>query len=320
MPVADDVERAVASAAARVNNWGRWGDDDVLGTLNHIDADKRREAAALVQHGESYSLSIEYGKAGPQHGGDGRFNPVHTMSIIVDGNPATAAEFPHGFGGADDMIMMPMQGATHWDGLGHIFDHGRAWNGRSAPDVVSVAGDQITGIERVAHAFVTRAVLLDLGTALGDGELPDGFAVSPDQLDQTIEAQGPTSKVGRGDVVLLRTGQLGRCRRDGWHQYAGGPAPGLAFATLDWIHQREIAAVASDTWGAEVRPNEFSNAFQPWHQVAIPHIGLYIGEIFDLDELAHACHTDGRYDCLLVAAPLAVTGAVGAPVNPVAVR
>jgi kynurenine formamidase len=320
MPVADDVEQAIAAAAARVSNWGRWGEGDVLGTLNHIDADKRREAAGLVRSGESYSLSIEFNKAGPQGGGDGRFNPVHTMSIVVDGSPATAAGYPHGFGGADDMLMMPMQAATHWDGLGHIFDHGRAWNGRFAPDVVGVAGDGVTGIERVSHAFVTRAVLLDVGAALADGELPDGFAVSPEQLEQTIEAQGPSSVVGRGDVVLLRTGQLGRCRRDGWDQYAGGPAPGLSFATLDWIHQREIAAVASDTWGVEVRPNEFSGAFQPWHQVAIPHIGLYVGEIFDLDRLALACRADGRYDCLLVAAPLAVTGGVGAPTNPVAVR
>ena len=78
--------------------------------------------------------------------------------------------------------------------------------------------------------------------------------------------------------------------------------------------------MASDTWGAEVRPNEFPDAFQPWHQVMIPHVGLYIGEMFDLDTLAERCAADGFYDCLLVAAPLAVTGGVGAPTNRIAVR
>jgi kynurenine formamidase len=213
-----------------------------------------------------------------------------------------------------------MQSATHWDGLGHIFDHGTAYNDRRASDVVSTDGDTVTGIERVTHAFASRAVLLDVGRAVGDGELADGFAITTDHLQQTIAAQGETARVGRGDIVLLRTGQLWRCRRDGWGQYAGGSAPGMSFETIDWVHDTEIAAIATDTWGAEVRPNEFPEAFQPWHQVVIPHLGLYVGEMFDLDPLAEACAADGNYDCLLVAAPLAVKGGVGAPVNPIAIR
>jgi kynurenine formamidase len=102
--------------------------------------------------------------------------------------------------------------------------------------------------------------------------------------------------------------------------YAGGAAPGVSFGTIDWIHDHEIAAIATDTWGAEVRPNEFADAFQPWHQVVIPHLGLYVGEMFDLDGLAERCAADGNYDFMLVAAPLAVKGGVGAPANPIAVR
>jgi hypothetical protein len=89
---------------------------------------------------------------------------------------------------------------------------------------------------------------------------------------------------------------------------------------VDWLHRAEIAAVATDTWGFEVRPNEFDHAFQPLHQVAIPHIGLFIGEMWDPDALAAACAEDGIYEFFLVAAPLKVTGAVGAPLNPIAVR
>ena len=123
-----------------------------------------------------------------------------------------------------------------------------------------------------------------------------------------------------GDIVLVRTGQLARTRRDGWGDYAGGAAPGLSFTTADWLHDSEIAAIATDTWGFEVRPNEFDVAFQPLHQVAIPNIGLFLGEMWDLDALAEDCATDGVYEFFLTAAPIPVTGAVGAPVNPIAVK
>ncbi|MEU1162342.1 cyclase family protein [Streptomyces sp. NPDC005921] len=126
--------------------------------------------------------------------------------------------------------------------------------------------------------------------------------------------------VGRGDIVLVRTGRLARARREGWGEYAGGPAPGLSFTTAGWLHGTEIAAIATDTWGFEVRPNEFENAFQPLHQVAIPNMGLLIGEMWDLDALAADCAADGAYAFWLTAAPLPITGAVGSPVNPIAVK
>jgi kynurenine formamidase len=316
-----DPEGAIAATAARVSNWGRWGDDDVLGTMNFLTDTKRREAARLVRTGRSYSLSQSFDMDGPQKGWRRRTNPVHTMLDTGVDAAAGVQGFPHGIGGADDVIAMPLQCSTQWDGLGHIFDHGRAWNGRPADQVVTSLGDHVTGIETVADLVAGRGVLLDVGRALGsDGELPDGFAITEEHLVATIAAQGPTAAVGRGDVVLVRTGQLTRARREGWGDYAGGPAPGLSFTTADWLHTTEIAAIATDTWGFEVRPNEFDHAFQPLHQVAIPHLGLFIGEMWDLDALADACAADGHYDFFLTAAPLRITGAVGAPVNPLAVR
>jgi kynurenine formamidase len=316
-----DPEGAIAATAARVSNWGRWGDDDVLGTMNFLTDTKRREAARLVRTGRSYSLSQSFDMDGPQKGWRRRTNPVHTMLDTGTDAVAGVQGFPHGIGGADDVVAMPLQCSTQWDGLGHIFDHGRAWNGRPADQVVTSLGDRVTGIETVADLVAGRGVLLDVGRALGsDGELPDGFAITEEHLVATIAAQGPTAAVGRGDVVLVRTGQLTRARREGWGDYAGGPAPGMSFTTADWLHSTEIAAIATDTWGFEVRPNEFDHAFQPLHQVAIPHIGLFIGEMWDLDALADACAADGHYDFFLTAAPLRITGAVGAPVNPLAVR
>ena len=316
-----DPEGAIAKTVARVSNWGRWGADDVLGTMNFLTDAKRREAAALVRTGASYSLSQSFDMDGPQKGWRRRTNPVHTMLDTGTDAVSGVQGFPHGIGGADDVIAMPLQCSTQWDGLGHIFDHGRAWNGRPAEQVVTSLGDAVTGIETVADLVAGRGVLLDVGRALGeDGELPDGFAITEEHLQATILAQGPTAQVGRGDIVVVRTGQLSRVRREGWGEYAGGPAPGLSFTTADWLHRTEIAAIATDTWGFEVRPNEFDQSFQPLHQVAIPHIGLFIGEMWDADALAEACAADGQYDFFLTAGPLKITGAVGAPVNPVAVR
>ena len=313
-------EEEIASRALAYRNWGRWGKDDVLGTLNYIDDDKRREAALLVRSGRVVSLSLPFDMDGPQKGWRRRTNPVHTM--LDTGTDAQMGHqgFPHGLGGADDVIAMPLQCSTQWDGLGHIFDHGMAWNGRGAGDVVTSDGDLVTGIEHTAAAFVSRGVLLDVGrhVAPDTGQLPDAFAITPEHLDDTARAQGVD--VGRGDILVVRTGQLQRAKSEGWGDYAGGPAPGLSLTCAGWIHRAEVAAVATDTWGFEVRPNEFDvPAFQPLHQVSIPNIGLSIGEMWDLDALAELCAAKTRWEFMLVAPSLPITGAVGTPVNPLAI-
>ncbi|MFD4031201.1 cyclase family protein [Streptomyces sp. NPDC058637] len=314
-----DPEGSIARAARACSNWGRWGEDDVLGTLNFLDGSKRREAAALIRRGVSFSLAQSFDMDGPQKGWRRRTNPVHTMLDTGTDAALGLQGFPHGLGGADDVIAMPLQCSTQWDGLGHIFDHGKAWNGRDAATTVTSEGDLVTGIEHMAPHVAGRGVLLDVGRTIGEeGELPDGFAITEEHLTATAVAQGVT--VGRGDIVLVRTGQLARARRDGWGDYAGGPAPGLSFTTAGWLHGTEIAAIATDTWGFEVRPNEFDIAFQPLHQVAIPNIGLLIGEMWDLEALAEDCAADGAYAFWLTAAPLPITGAVGSPVNPIAVK
>jgi kynurenine formamidase len=313
-------EAEIAEAAKAYSNWGRWGQDDVLGTVNFLTAGKRRAAAALVRKGASFSLAQNFDMNGPQKGWRRRTNPVHTM--LDTGTDAALGNqgFPHGIGGADDVISMPLQCSTQWDGLGHIFDHGRAWNGRDAGKTVTAEGDQVTGIEHMAARICGRGVLLDTGLVIGDarGELPDGFAITEEHLTATAGAHGVT--VERGDLVLVRTGRYARALREGWGDYAGGASPGLSFTTVGWLHQTEIAGIATDTWGFEVRPNEFDDAFQPLHQVAIPHIGLLIGEMWALEELAADCAADGVYEFLLTAAPLPITGAVGSPVNPIAVK
>jgi kynurenine formamidase len=120
----------------------------------------------------------------------------------------------------------------------------------------------------------------------------------------------------------VRTGQMERCQRLGsWDGYPGGDAPGFSFETLEWIHKSEIAAIASDTWGCEVRPNESEEGInQPWHWITIPIMGITMGEIFQVAELAADCRADKVYEFMFVAPAIPITGAVGSPVNPLAIK
>jgi len=177
------------------------------------------------------------------------------------------------------------------------------------------------------EAFSGRGVLLDVARAVAGpgGELADGFPIREEHLRMAVEAQGATSTVRRGDIVLVRTGQLARCRRLGdWTGYASGPAPGLSISTLGWLHGTDIAAAATDTAGFEVRPHEIASAATaataPLREIALPGLGLPLGAKFDLEELAEDCAADGVYEFLLVAAPLPVSGGDHAPVNPIAIK
>lgn len=106
----------------------------------------------------------------------------------------------------------------------------------------------------------------------------------------------------------------------GWAGYSAGDAPGLSLSVARWLYDRDVAGIATDTWGAEVRPNELEGTFQPLHLVMIVSMGLLVGEIWYLDALAEDCAADGRYEFLLVGPPLVIPGAVGSPVNPQAIK
>ena len=310
--------------AERCSNWGRWGADDQLGTLNHIGPEEVRAAAGLVRTGRTFSLAIPLDENGPQTGGFGRFNPIHLM--IRDGNAAATGTVVRDFyggrdrwiRGTDDLLILPLQSGTQWDSLAHIVFENRIYNGYDATTVGS-KGATLNDIANARDRVVGRGVLLDIARSRGVPWLEPGEQIHVEDLEACARAQGVT--VGHGDIVLIRTGQIGQCRANGsWGAYAGGPAPGLALDTAPWIFDREIAAVATDTWGMEVLPNQTDDVFQPLHIILIVSMGLLVGEIFDLEALAADCAADGRYDFLLTAAPLPITGGVGSPVNPVAIK
>jgi kynurenine formamidase len=191
------------------------------------------------------------------------------------------------------------------------------YNGYPA-DEVTAQGAARNGAEALRSKLVGRGVLLDIPRSKGVEWLDDGYAITSEDLEAAAE-HGKV-KVGPGDILLLRTGQMARCFKQGWGTYAGGDAPGLSFLTIPWLANRNVAAVASDTWGVEVRPNELPDSFQPFHIPTVVYMGLLLGEMFDLEELAAACAEDGRYEMLVSAPPLGFTGTAGAPPGPVAIR
>jgi kynurenine formamidase len=316
----DDIRKA----ADKYKNWGKWGPEDEIGTLNYTTPEDILNAVKLVKKGKVISLALNFDHTGPQgaksnYPSMGRTNPIHTM--IRTGTDAYSGVLDkRGIRAADDMVTMPLQCGTQWDGLGHVFYEEYMWNGFDCREVTS-AGAQKCGIEKTKNKMVGRGVFLDVARALGKDCLDDGYGITCDDLDMTAKKQGVELK--RGDYIVVRTGQMERCFKAGsWDGYPGGDAPGFAFETLDWVHRTELAALASDTWGCEVRPNESKDAGinQPWHWITIPIMGMTMGEIFNVKELADDCAEDGVYEYLFVAPAIPITGAVGSPVNPLAIK
>ena len=319
-PTIDDVLRL----AKQYCNWGRWGSDDQLGTLNFITPEKIRRAASLVRKGKVFSLAIPFDERGPQTGGLGRFNPIHLM--LRDGNDAITGTVVRDFyggrdrhlRGTDDLIIMPLQCGTQWDALSHIVHDGKIYNGYDAT-LVSSKGALKNDIAQARDRVVSRGVLLDVARYKGKPWLEPGEVITGEDLENCARAQQVV--VEPGDVVLVRTGQMAQVRAQGrWGDYAGGPAPGLGLAAVPWLYEKSIAAVATDTWGAEVLPNETEDVFQPLHIICIVYMGLLVGEIFDLEALAEDCAADGVYEFFFVAQPLPITVAVGSPINPLAIK
>jgi kynurenine formamidase len=308
-----------AQLIERVSNWGRWGADDELGTVNYITAAKRVEAAGLVRTGEVFSLAVDFEPDTPQVKASFRLNPQRSMvatgSDVKAGRQAAFGLAGHGF--ADDIVTMSLQAATQWDSLAHCFHDYRMYNDRPC-ELVGAKGAAACDIAVLRDRVFTRGVLADVAAHLGVEALAPDHHITVAELDATLAAQGV--EVGAGDALIIRTGHLGRIQReDAWSAFVEADEPGLGWDAMPWLHDRQVAAVACDNWAFEVVPSRHEQGL-PFHAVGIVYMGLLIGEIFALDALAEACHGDRRYDFCFTAPPLPFLGAVGSPINPLAIR
>lgn len=310
---------AIYEAAETLSNWGRWGPEDQLGTLNNVAPEDVVAAAGLIRKGRSFALGLALDEKIQSGLFGGRWNPIHSM--LATGTDAAAGLQDEGTAYlryADDALNMPCQGSTQWDALAHIFLDDKMWNGYPA-SLVDARGAHRNGIEHYRDKCVGRGVLLDVARWKGVEMLDLGYPVTSADLDGCAAAQGV--EIRKGDFVILRTGHQEQCLKTGdWSGYAGGDAPGLAFETCYWIREHDIAAICADTWGCEVRPNETDEANQPWHWVVIPAIGIAMGEIYYVEELAADCAADGVYEFFFCAPPLHLPGGCGSPTNPQAIK
>jgi kynurenine formamidase len=300
--------------ARRVSNWGRWGADDQRGTLNLVTEEAVMRGVAAARTGRAFSLAIPFDQTGPQWDSKNmpeRVNPelrTYAVNMTFTGDPAD-------FTTSDDSFRMGSQASTHLDALAHVGYEGKLWNG--TPDsVVSAGGAARLGIEHVG-AIVTRGVLLDIARLRGVDYFDDNYAITGDDLEQAASEAGVT--ITSGDAVLVRTGQMHFLRAGDKRRYSM-PAPGLSTKSIEWVRDHDVALVATDTITFEVYPCEDPHVFMPVHMIHLRDIGLVQGQNWHLDDLAADCAADGQYAFLLVATPLPLTGAVGAPAAPTAVK
>jgi kynurenine formamidase len=316
--------------ADKVRNWGRWGADDELGTLNLITEDRVRAAAAEVTKGAVFPLGMQFGENGPQGGLHFRRNPLHVMT--VDGGDAhalveqrgwvanaTAQELAGMLDGDilrfnDDMIVMHLQAATQWDALSHVYYDEKMYNGFPSSAVTSLGASKL-GIEKVdVKGITSRGVLLDVARHRGVSMVPHGEPISPEELTAVAEAQG--TEIHPGDIVAVHTGWTGAFLQDRTTPISAG----LHWRCAAWLHERDVAAVAADTIQVEDPVSDIPGNMLPMHLLCLREMGLQFGEYWSLSGLAADCAEDGRYSFQLIAPPLSITGAVGSPVNPIALK
>lgn len=311
MPLSADLEQL----SARVSNWGRWGADDQRGTLNLITPDAVRRGVAAARAGQVFSLALPFDQTGPQWDNvhmPERTNPelrTHTVNVAFTGDTRD-------FTTSDDSFRMGSQAVTHWDAIAHVGYGGKLYNDIPNDVVQTDGGAAKLGIEHFGPV-VTRGVLLDIARAHGVDHFDDSYAITGADLEGAATAAGIS--VEAGDAILVRTGQMHFLRAGDKQRYSF-PSPGLSTQSIEWLHDNDVAAVATDTMTFEVYPCVDPAVFMPVHMIQLRDMGLAQGQNWHLDDLAASCASDGHYEFLLVAPPLPLTGAVGAPVVPVAIK
>jgi kynurenine formamidase len=309
-PSEDEVE----SYFTRLSNWGRWGRDDTLGTLNLITDDARRKAAALVRDGIAVSCGWDIRPNQPSANAALGTPPQRYMTMTcnepfeAEGRGAMAAEW---FG----MLFHGLE-VTHLDALSHMAWDGRFYNGLPVERQTPTVGARDLAVTDAARGIIGRGVLLDIPALSGRRWLEPGEAVRPEQLDEACARQHVD--VEPGDIMLLHTGFARRRRQLGMRAaIAADGYPGWHASTLPWVHEHQVAAIAADT-ANDARPSGYKRVPNPVHYVGIVAMGLWLIDNCDLDELVDTCARLDRWTFLFTVSGLRLRGGTGSPVNPIA--
>ncbi|MCK9486901.1 MAG: cyclase family protein [Dehalococcoidia bacterium] len=290
----------------RLNNWGRWGPDDQLGTLNHISPEARQQAAALVREGRSVSCA----------------NPIATSAVVADERRnRQPADHRMNVGPAScgDYLGLYYHGFvnTHIDALCHIFTgpEGRLYNDRPS-DLVTETGALTNSVEHWRDGIVTRGVLYDIPRLRGQAHVQHGEPVEGWDLEDWAKQVGITPRAG--DAVLVRSGAEPFWDANPGFEMTFPPlnTPGVGVSCLEFLHDTDASLLGWDLQEAGGQPDYGERI--PVHAIAIPHMGMPLLDNANFERLAEVCAETGRYEFLMVVAPLVVNGGTGSPVNPVA--
>ena len=297
-----------------VRNWGRWGDDDELGTLNYITPDMVRAAAGLIRSGRRATMAI------PMNTTAGPDNPSPVIRHVVQGHDIDIGSSSVTF--ATDFLGLAFHGDchTHMDALCHIAYQGRVYNGRPAQEVMTSSGATALDVTAYRDGLVGKGVLLDVPRYRGVKWLEPGEAVTRAELEAVEQAQGV--RLGEGDIFVFRTGHHRRRLELGaWNNeypLAGQGKAGLHVDTIPWMHERRIAAFLPDGDGETV-PCNVEGMLYPIHPLQVTAMGLFASDSLQLEDLAIACTEEGRFEFMVVGLPLRLPGATGSPWNPIAI-
>jgi len=294
----------------QVSNWGRWGDQDQLGTLNLITAEKRISASKLVKTGAVVSLAL----------------PMNEEKDEVNQSPFIHEPFifPAAFGippeqhpeAAGDNFSVAYHGFahSHLDAISHFAYKGKMYNG--FPFKLEAGGFAKLGIENIAESgIITRGVLVDFPAFFGVDFLQPGRAITTEDLLAWEKKSGV--KIGSGDALLIKTGRWKAVEELGQWTFTE-KAAGLHTTVATFLKERDVAVIGCDGV-SDVMPSGVENRFNPLHELTLIGMGMPIFDNLDLRKLSDVARQLKRSTFMLVAAPLNVEGATGSPLNPMAI-
>ena len=286
-----------------ISNWGRWGEDDELGTLNLVTPAKSKAAVALVQEGVTVSMALD----------------LNTVQDALNQNPfrhsvATGKFSGHDVAGDDYGVQYHGFAHSHIDGLPHFAHKGKLYNGFGF-DTIKPTGATKLGIHNLKNGIVSRAVLVDMAWFKEVDFLEPGTAITVADLEAWEQKTGVT--VGSGDVLLVRTGRWERVRQKGQWNFLEAAA-GMHASVAHWLKERDVALIGCDGV-SDVMPSGVEGLANPLHELVLVGLGMRILDNLNLDDVAQAAKARNRWEFLFVGAPLRVVGGTGSPLNPLAV-
>ena len=303
------------------SNWGKWGPDDEVGSLNYLGPEQVLAAAQLVRSGKVFTLQRLIGDPKGDPVWPGR-TPAERTQILDESNwdeGGTGPAYPGGLHYADDKINAFLQGSTQYDALGHVWFDGKIWNGYDAR--TTIGGLDKASVEPIAQrGVVGRAVLLDMARFLGKDNLAAAETFTHEDLQACAKAQGIT--IEKRDILIIRTNFLKLFFELGDKFYEGFCEPGLVYSPelVQWFADMEIPNLVTDTIANEVTMDPNNGVALVLHNALMRNLGITLTEIADLELLAEDCAADGRYEFFYAAAPLKVALGSGSPVNPIVVK